>query len=881
MGVATVPLPPEGERRFHDRRRVRRRELDPGPAGGLFKRSWVPRSWPVVVIIMTLALFVCIVVTASLPPVAAALPLGLAVLTGAGMQVAFMAIGECDGRRMAKYSAIGLTIVLPNLLYGFGLTAWVSSGGLTWPVAIAVMACLGTSAAICLRRFPTLIYTVSASLWLPAIIAFPNWSALAALALAMLITLVVAKRQAVIDRYEAQQLAAIDRLRQRAQDILIDYEETGQGWFWETDRRAQLTYLSEPVARMLGRSSDDLIGRPLTDIFDLGDYGQTEERTLMFHLAARSSFHELPVRAAIVGEERWWSISGRPTFDEQHNFTGFRGSGTDLTEKQRSQQWTTRLAHYDSLTGLANRFQLSQSLEKILSMPHQTDRCCAFLLLDLDRFKQVNDTLGHPAGDALLKQVASRLEDTAGRIGQTGRLGGDEFALIIPGQVERQSLAVLAEQIIRVLSEPYIVEGQRVVIGASIGIACSPQDGATRDTLVRNADLALYAAKDAGRGGYYFYETDLHAEAEARTALEQDLRSAISSGELQLFYQPVVSVATEEITGFEALLRWKHREHGWISPRTFVPLAEEKGLITLIGEWALMTACHDLAKWPENIRVAVNVSPLQFANANLPSIVMNAVAQAGIDPSRLELEITESVFLNDDGEAAAMFATLKRIGVRLVLDDFGTGYSSLSHIERAPFDRIKIDQSFVRGATHEGSRNGAIISSITSLAVALGMETTAEGVETFDELELVRRYGCSHVQGFIYEPALSPEAALQRLAGGLNAMAQGKRVARSPRESVLCRVVLEHGGQRYNATIRNISRNGALIEGLWNVPANTVFDLQFPEGLRVEAQARWCQEDKMGVEFGRPVERDGNRPAFVDGAPPDVPQGTAAIRAAG
>jgi diguanylate cyclase (GGDEF)-like protein len=560
------------------------------------------------------------------------------------------------------------------------------------------------------------------------------------------------------------------------------------------------------------------------------------------------------VRAATTGEERWWSISGRPIHDQFNNFVGFRGSGSDLTERRRSQEHASRLAHYDSLTGLANRFQMSQTLEKILNAQREEQRSCAVFLLDLDRFKQVNDTLGHPAGDALLKQVAQRLERTVDDAGRVGRLGGDEFEVILPGARRHEDLAQLASRIIESLSQPYSIEGQRVVIGASVGIARAPGDGVTSEALIRNADLALYAAKDAGRGRYHFYDPSLHSDAEERHQLEQDLRDAIADGGFELYYQPVVHTTTEKITGFEALLRWNHPRLGPLSPAKFVPIAEDAGLIAQIGEWALRTACKDLARWPETVRAAVNVSALQFANPALPAIVTSALAEAQVMPARLELEITESVFLNDDCATEAMFAALKRVGVRLALDDFGTGYSSLGYLKKAPFDKIKIDQSFVRGATVDGSRNGAIISSIVSLAEALGMETTAEGVETLDELDLVRLLGCSHIQGYIYEKPLSAQAAGERLACGLAAIASGPRSARAPRQKMLRKVMLEHAGEKYNGTIRNISTTGAMVEGLWNVPPETVFSLHMAKDYVISATARWSKDDRMGVEFEQPLE---------------------------
>jgi diguanylate cyclase (GGDEF)-like protein len=634
-----------------------------------------------------------------------------------------------------------------------------------------------------------------------------------------------------------------------------------------------LTYVSHTVAHALGRqASSSLIGRPFIDLFDLNASGREGERTLTFHLSARSAFSELEVRAATRGEERWWAVSGRPVYDEFDNFVGFRGSGTDLTEKKRSQERASHLAHYDSLTGLANRFQMSQSLEKILNAPQDRQRNCAVLLLDLDRFKQVNDTMGHPAGDALLKQVAERLKRAVGDMGRVGRLGGDEFEVIVPGKMEIERVAELAKDIIASLSQSYTVDQSRVVIGASIGISIAPENGVTSEALIRNADLALYAAKDRGRGRYHFYAADLHSQAEERSELEHDLRDAIVHGGLALAYQPVVDAASERISGFEALLRWNHPTKGPQSPQKFIEIAEEAGLIGAIGEWALRTACRDLAQWPEDVRVAVNVSPLQFANPQLPAIVTNAIAQAGIHPGRLELEITESVFLNDDEGTDAMFAALKGVGVRLALDDFGTGYSSLGYLKKAPFDKIKIDQSFVRGATQPESRNGAIIASITSLANALGMETTAEGVETLDELDLVRMHGCSHIQGYIYERPLTAEAATERLRTGLAAIARGPRSARAPRQTMLRKVVLDHGDQLYNGTIRNISTTGALVEGLWNVPTGTIFRITLSETHIVTATTRWCEQDRMGVEFATPLKRDasGRIAAIADAGPEPV-----------
>jgi len=552
----------------------------------------------------------------------------------------------------------------------------------------------------------------------------------------------------------------------------------------------------------------------------------------------------------------WWSVTGRPVFDGFDNFCGFRGSGTDLTERRRNAERASRLAMFDSLTGLANRHSLSQKLSQLLTHRDPRQRECAILMLDLDRFKHVNDTFGHPTGDALLVQVARRLEKVVGHLGVVGRLGGDEFKVIIPRACPTDRLQQLAGDIIHAISQPYSVDGKRLVIGVSVGIAQALEHGTCSERLIRSADLALYAAKDAGRGRFRVFSHDLHAAAQERNQLGEELRHAVEHGSLQLHYQPVVDTVSEQISGFEALLRWKHPTQGWISPEKFIPVAEDAGLIVAIGEWAIRRACTDLARWPESVRCAVNVSPLQFSDPSLPDMIARSVAKAGIKPSRLELEITESVFIDNGEDTDATFAALKKVGVRLALDDFGTGYSSLGYLKNAPFDKIKIDQGFVRGATLPGSRNGAIIAAISSLADALGMDTTAEGVETLDELDLIRRHGCSHIQGYIYSKPLSPEDADARLEQGLAIEPTGPRMSREPRRSMLRKVVMQHADDFYTATVRNMSSQGALVEGLWNVPEGTRFRIALSERLAVDAEVRWCEENRVGVRFDERLQRD-------------------------
>jgi diguanylate cyclase (GGDEF)-like protein len=673
----------------------------------------------------------------------------------------------------------------------------------------------------------------------------------------VIVMLVATLRQATADRDQAIARHQQDLRAQRSDRLLQEHERTGRGWFWETDRQGCLTYISDTLAQSLSLSVETLIGKPITEIVRPGDKKQGDgERTLGFHLSARTGFSDIAVCAALAKEEeRWWSISGQPVFNEYGQFHGFRGSGTDLTETRRNQAEVTRLAQFDSLTGLANRIQMLRSLEQAVADRHGKPGECTLMMLDLDRFKTVNDTLGHPAGDALLRQVSQRLQRVVGEKGLVGRQGGDEFKILLPGRHDQTVLAHLAQAIISAVSQPYMIEGNAVVIGVSIGLSACPQDGVTADALIRNADLALYAAKGDGRGVHRFYSSDMHADAENRRQLEEDLRRALTADGLHLVYQPVVSSKTEQITGYEALLRWNHPVRGPISPALFIPIAEDSGLIAQIGEWVMRTACRDAAQWQDGIRVAVNVSPTQFANPGFPSTVMSALAASQLAPERLELEITESVFLNDDDGTDAMFNRLKAIGVRLALDDFGTGYSSLGYLKKAPFDKIKIDQSFVRGAAIKGNRNSAIIKAIVSLAEALGMDTTAEGAETQDELALIRQLGCSHIQGYIYGrpmPMADVMATQQRV--GTAASANGFQSSRPERKTMLRTIAVHHDGHVYTGRVRNISATGALIEGLWNVPVGTLFAIELAENQFVNATSRWSKDDRMGVEFAGAID---------------------------
>jgi len=408
------------------------------------------------------------------------------------------------------------------------------------------------------------------------------------------------------------------------------------------------------------------------------------------------------------------------------------------------------MAHHDALTGLSNRLLFHERLEEASEQRRRRGDGVALLCLDLDHFKQVNDTLGHPAGDALLKAVAERLLACVRDGDVVARLGGDEFAILQRGANQPEHATVLAQRVIEALSAPYDLGGDRIVVGASVGIVIASPDLSSADLLMRSADIALYQAKGNGRDTFCFFENVMNEQIQARRAIEVDLREALGRGEFEVFYQPLFNLQTQLVSAFEALLRWRHPDRGLISPAEFIPLAEELGLIAPIGEWVTAQACRDAVTWPEHVKVAVNLSPVQFRNSGLVESVRRALESSGLPAHRLELEITESALLQDSEAVLATLHELRVLGLRTALDDFGTGYSSLSYLRSFPFDKLKIDQSFVREMAYRPDCL-AIVTSVLGLARELGMATTAEGVETDEQLAQLRRVGCTEVQGFLFD----------------------------------------------------------------------------------------------------------------------------------
>jgi len=435
----------------------------------------------------------------------------------------------------------------------------------------------------------------------------------------------------------------------------------------------------------------------------------------------------------------------------------------DITPRKRSEEKIAHLAHYDALTDLPNRVLFREKLDQALK-DLKPDARLAVLYIDIDEFKSVNDALGHPVGDELLKAVARRLRGCLDEADIAARLGGDEFAIIQYPVHDAAQTERLVGAIYGAIRQPFECAGHLITTDASIGIALAPCDGQHLDQLLKNADLALYGAKGDGRRTWRFFEPGMDARAKARRTLESELRQAIAGGGFEVYYQPVVGLCDNRIRGSEALLRWRHPQRGTISPADFIPVAEDTGLINELGQFVLETACGEAAKWPEHVRIAVNVSPVQFRSQTLALNVAAALAASKIAPSRLELEITEAVLMRDDEAALAMLHQLRALGVRIALDDFGTGYSSLSYLHRFPFDKIKIDRSFVKNIGEEGA-SSAIIQAVVNIAKASNMTTTAEGVEQEWQRELLRELGCTEMQGYLFSPPV-PATEIARLMPG-------------------------------------------------------------------------------------------------------------------
>lgn len=550
--------------------------------------------------------------------------------------------------------------------------------------------------------------------------------------------------------------------------LLREFEENEADWLWEIDPARRLRAVSPRFAFALGRSQSEAEGKPLLEMISGRNWESGQFPPSLHDLAERlknrENFSNILVEVSILGEERWWELSGTPVLDEHGRFIGFRGVGSDVTEQRKSSEKIAYLARYDTLTQLPNRLQLTEALGEALRYAVQWRTRCALLMVDLDRFKAVNDSLGHMTGDKLLAQVSARLQSLMDENQMCGRLGGDEFAIVIRDASRTDVIAQLARRVIARLSEPYQVDHHTLYVGASVGSAEGPRDGQTVEEMMRNADLALYRAKDLGGGEHCRFEPVLHASAEERRQLEVALRKALGRDEMVLHYQPVVDAHSENVVSFEALVRWNSSDHGFVSPGKFIPLAEDTRLIVPIGQWVMRKACEEARYWPEHVKVNVNVSPEQLLEPGFHDQVVQALAASGLRPERLEIEVTESIFLRDASVARNALEQVMALGCSVALDDFGTGYSSLGYLRKLRFSTIKVDRSFVQGAAQGSAESLAIINAVVAMAKSLKMTTTAEGVETSEEAELIRDLGCDKIQGFYFGRPMTADDARQLFA---------------------------------------------------------------------------------------------------------------------
>lgn len=677
---------------------------------------------------------------------------------------------DADRRRMTRHEARRQTL-------------FTVAAGLVWAMPIlflapftspeqrllvwSIMAMLMASTALAFAAVPLGAVLFNVILGLTSIAVFVWYGKLTAAAAAITFVILLAVGSLEAARIFLSGKMAEAGMAEKSEVVsllLREFEEGEADWLWQTDTMRRVRSASPRFGFALGKDPEDIDGKPLIQLvagssWESGHF-HSSLHDLAERLKRRESFSNLLVHATLHGNNRWWELSASPKFDDSGNFIGFRGVGSDVTEQRESADKIAYLARYDTLTGLPNRLMLTETLADAMRDADRWRMRCGFLMIDLDRFKSVNDTLGHVVGDQLLARVSDRLKSLMSENELCGRLGGDEFAIVMRDASDGGRIREVANAVITALSQPYVIDHHTLYVGASVGAAIGPRDGATVETLMRNADLALYRSKDEGGGQHFDYEPSLHAHAEERRKLEFALRHALERGEFALAYQPVVDAITEAPVSFEALLRWNSAEHGPISPVKFIPLAEDTRLIVPIGEWVLRTACHEAMNWPQAIKVAVNVSGEQLLDPSFAEVVVSALAASGLPPHRLEIEVTESIFVRDGTAAKQTLERIMSLGCGVALDDFGTGYSSLGYLRKLRFSTIKVDRSFVQGAALDNPESLAIVRAVVAMADALEMSTTAEGVETEEELATIRRLGCKKIQGYYFGRPMSPADAL-------------------------------------------------------------------------------------------------------------------------
>jgi diguanylate cyclase (GGDEF)-like protein/PAS domain S-box-containing protein len=731
--------------------------------------GYIARYLPLVSLVMAVNGAIAVL---AFEPVASARVLGIWLLVNAALSLLWVGrssidflLGVTNPAKPPFMRALLVEMTVVGTIWGYLFLHVLSNGGaaqapLVVVVAMGTLCAMFRSTAIFPLGTVALVTPVAIGLLLGLVAAGPVATAAPAALLVGFLLLAVRGNLLTSIEYLGG-LHTGRRLREQEEVVrllLNEYDSNGSEWLFEFDAEGTVSFVSSRFAEVTGQSVEQVIGSRWMDaLTDL-----EAARPLVDMVRRGQPYRDFLLPIEIAGEQRWWSLSGTPKFGREGQLLGYRGVGSDVTDRQLSARHIAELATFDALTGLANRRVVHQALADGLKAG-----TVALLFIDLDRFKAVNDSLGHGAGDRLLGDVAARLRDmvapAAGTDALVGRLGGDEFAVVLRN-VDAKRAVSIGQGIIARLSTPYQLGDARATIGASIGLALGPDDGTSVEALMRAADLALYDVKSNGRGSVRAYDRAMHSAAEDRRALELDLKCALDQGQLRLVFQPVVDAMDERIVGFEALLRWRHPLRGDISPAVFVPIAEDAGLIGRIGAWVLNEACRVAAGWPRSIKIAVNLSPLQFDDPAFVETVEAALARWKLPPNRLELEITESVFLDERPQTSAMLARLQGLGIDFALDDFGTGYSSLGYLQKIAFRRIKIDRSFVQGSASQTQESTAIVQAIVALAERLGMETTAEGTETREEFEAMRRLGCGQMQGWYFGRPVPAEETARLLA---------------------------------------------------------------------------------------------------------------------
>lgn len=713
--------------------------------------------------ILTQAL-AALVVVALYAPV-----LGLAPVSGwllaLGLSLAFMTYGEralanAERRRVTaqEFARQGLATIANALVWSAVLWVFVPYGARQAHFEIwTVLAMLMTVSAVIIPTVPmaTLLFSFivgGASVGSFIVGDYPVMAAVAALFVACIgLGTVESARHFLLSRMA---VASIVERNEVVSLLLRESEEDSADWLWTLDKRLRVHTAGRRFADALGITPAEAEGASLLQLI-AGPGWETGEvhptlRDLVTRLRNRDSFAGLVVRVHVMGRQRWWEMSGAPRWDASGAFEEFHGVASDVTEQRESAERIAYLARYDTLTGLPNRMMLTEALGNALGRAVEWRGACALMMLDLDRFKAVNDTLGHPVGDALLAQVGQRLRALMHKSELVGRLGGDEFAVVLCEGADEARIRHLSHEIIDHLSRPFVVNGNELHIGASLGSATGPRDGSSVEELMRNADMALYRSKDNGRGRHIPYDPSLHARVQERRRQEEALRVALENDEFVLQYQPVVDLVSERVVGFEALVRWQSPTQGLLGPDHFVPLAEETGQILPIGTWVLNAAARQAAGWPGPVRVGVNVAPRQLLAPDFVDGVVQALATSGLAPQRLDIEVTESIFKRDPDAARATLERVLALGCTVSLDDFGTGHSSLDYLRKLHFSSIKVDRGFVKGALAGNVESLATIRAVVAMAQGLEMGIVAEGVETAEELAVMRDLGCSRVQGYYF-----------------------------------------------------------------------------------------------------------------------------------